>query len=66
MEVLVNNTTWSGLEPDGTARTDFTAITVGGFTAYYSELPQEGETEVWEIVNLTEDAHPVHTHLTQF
>jgi spore coat protein A len=26
----------------------------------------EGDTEVWEIVNLTMDAHPIHTHLTQF
>ncbi len=25
-----------------------------------------GDTEVWEIVNLTADAHPIHTHLTQF
>lgn len=33
---------------------------------YYSELPQEGETELWEIVNLTADAHPIHTHLVQF
>jgi FtsP/CotA-like multicopper oxidase with cupredoxin domain len=35
-------------------------------TSYYSELPNEGDTEVWEIVNLTADAHPIHTHLTQF
>jgi FtsP/CotA-like multicopper oxidase with cupredoxin domain len=33
---------------------------------YYSELPQEGETELWEIVNLTADAHPIHLHLVQF
>jgi FtsP/CotA-like multicopper oxidase with cupredoxin domain len=32
----------------------------------YSELPQEGQTEVWEIVNLTADAHPIHLHLVQF
>jgi spore coat protein A len=60
-EVLVNNTLWSG-----TNRPDFTAVTIGTNTTYYSELPNEGETEIWEIVNLTADAHPIHTHLTQF
>jgi spore coat protein A len=35
-------------------------------TSYVSELPNEGETEIWEIVNLTMDAHPYHTHLVQF
>ncbi len=66
LEILVNNTKWSGRNPDGTIRTDFTAVTIGGVTEYYSELPREGDTEVWEIVNLTADAHPIHTHLTQF
>jgi len=65
LEVLVNNSKWSGKLPDGTSRADFTAVTVGGVTEYYSELPNEGDTEVWEIVNLTADAHPIHTHLTQ-
>jgi FtsP/CotA-like multicopper oxidase with cupredoxin domain len=32
----------------------------------YSEVPQEGQTELWEIVNLTADAHPIHLHLVQF
>jgi spore coat protein A len=65
LEILVNNTKWDGKRGDGTTRTDFTAVTVGGVTEYYSELPDEGDTEVWEIVNLTADAHPIHTHLTQ-
>lgn len=30
-----------------------------------SEVLTEGTTEVWEIVNLTADAHPIHTHLAQ-
>jgi len=64
LEILVNNTKWSGDSP----RTygDFTPISVGGITTMYSELPQEGQTEVWEIVNLTADAHPIHLHLVQF
>ncbi len=66
LEVLVNNTKWDGKRGDGSVRTDFTPVTVNGTTEYYSELPNEGDTEVWEIVNLTADAHPIHTHLTQF
>ncbi len=31
-----------------------------------TETPRVGATEVWEFVNLTEDAHPIHIHLVQF
>jgi FtsP/CotA-like multicopper oxidase with cupredoxin domain len=31
-----------------------------------TENPQPGDTEVWEIHNHTEDAHPIHIHLVQF
>jgi spore coat protein A len=65
-EVLVNNTMWSGLDQNGNVRPDFTPITVGNITTGYSELPKEGETEVWEIINTTADAHPIHLHLAQF
>jgi len=61
LEILVNNT-----EYPGSPRPDFTPITTGGKTTYYSELPHEGATEIWEIVNLTADAHPIHLHLVQF
>ncbi|OGR33304.1 MAG: copper oxidase [Desulfuromonadales bacterium GWD2_61_12] len=61
LEILVNNTKW-----DGTARPDFTPVNAGGHTSYYSETPKEGETEIWEIANLTADAHPIHLHLVQF
>jgi spore coat protein A len=64
LEILVNNTKWSGESPR--TYNDFTPIEVNGITTAYSELPQEGETEVWEIVNLTADAHPIHLHLVQF
>jgi FtsP/CotA-like multicopper oxidase with cupredoxin domain len=33
---------------------------------YVTELPIEGETEVWEIVNTTMDRHPIHLHGVQF
>jgi FtsP/CotA-like multicopper oxidase with cupredoxin domain len=65
-EILVNNTTWVGDLPDMSTRPDFTAYTTNGDTINISEKPQEGQTEMWEIVNLTMDAHPIHLHLTTF
>jgi len=65
LEILVNNTKWNGTHM-GVSRPDFTPITVGGETTWFSELPKEGETELWEIVNITADAHPIHLHLVQF
>jgi FtsP/CotA-like multicopper oxidase with cupredoxin domain len=58
LEVLVNNTAFNGLESAGVAA-DFPIDGV-------SEAPQQGSTELWEIINLTADAHPMHLHLTQF
>jgi spore coat protein A, manganese oxidase len=66
LEILVNNTKWSGVAHMAPPRTDFTPITVNGQTTWFSELPTEGTTELWEIVNLTADAHPMHLHLVQF
>jgi spore coat protein A len=30
------------------------------------EKPHVGDTEIWQFVNQTEDAHPMHMHLVQF
>lgn len=58
LEVLVNNTKW-----DGKRSPSIDAVfPVDGV----SELPRQGSIELWEIINLTMDAHPMHTHLTQF
>jgi FtsP/CotA-like multicopper oxidase with cupredoxin domain len=59
MEVLVNNTKFDGRASPGIA-SEFRA------TDGVSELPRVGSTELWEVVNLTADAHPMHTHLVQF
>jgi spore coat protein A, manganese oxidase len=59
LEVLVNNTRWDGMRSAGVAA-DFAASS--GIT----ELPRVGSTELWEVINLTMDAHPIHTHLSQF
>lgn len=71
LEMLLNNTKWSGLQVNTTAgtppaiRPDFTEMPPGS-GMYYSEIVNEGTTEVWEIINLTVDAHPMHLHLVQF
>lgn len=43
-------------------------VTINGqyFNAPVSETPMEGTTEDWVIINLTADAHPIHTHLVTF
>jgi FtsP/CotA-like multicopper oxidase with cupredoxin domain len=82
LEILVNNTKWSGKRIVGVDDTGhmYMMEPIPGFTPdqnlendppeqyvnYLSELPKEGETELWEIINLTADAHPIHLHLVQF
>lgn len=63
LEILVNNTKWDGKRPDGTVNPGFTKELQGN---YLSEVPTVGATEVWEIINLTADTHPIHLHLVQF
>lgn len=74
LAMFVNNTRWNGkvletmmggsmpmlMAPDDPA---FAEDSVGN---YVSELPELGTTEIWEIANLTADAHPIHLHLVQF
>ncbi|HSR97398.1 MAG TPA: multicopper oxidase [Kofleriaceae bacterium] len=64
LEVLLNNSHWDG-KRNGTNTTIPGSVSNGrGITA--TEVPRVGSTEVWEIANLTEDAHPIHIHLIQF
>jgi FtsP/CotA-like multicopper oxidase with cupredoxin domain len=65
LAALVNNTKWDGLRPDGETPVNGGVAGPDGVT-YYTELPMEGETELWEVVTLTADAHPIHLHLVQF
>jgi spore coat protein A len=74
LEILVNNTKWGGERITGVDQNTgmYMMEPIPGFTLdgtgknWLSELPKEGETELWEIVNLTADAHPIHLHLVQF
>lgn len=36
------------------------------YDAPVTETPKEGSTEVWNVINLTEDNHPLHIHLGLF
>jgi FtsP/CotA-like multicopper oxidase with cupredoxin domain len=65
VEILVNNTTFSG-ESKNRPYNDFTPVTVNLITELVSETQNEGDTELWEIVNTTADAHPIHLHLATF
>jgi len=61
IEEFLNNTKWNGLLSPS-IQADFPIDGV-------SELPREGSTELWEIINFetVESAyHPIHVHLTQF
>ena len=69
----MNNTHWNGLRLDGTpliswrpSISHFIQRCDNDATNYLTELPQVGATEVWEIINLTADAHPIHIHEFQF
>jgi FtsP/CotA-like multicopper oxidase with cupredoxin domain len=64
LEVLLNNSHWNGLR-EGTS-TPIPGSVSNGKGLQSTENPRVGATEVWEIANLTEDAHPIHLHLIQF
>lgn len=62
---LCNNTSYNGINPyTNTPLPDSVSYNKG--TIFVTEIPQVGSTEIWEIVNLTPDAHPIHIHLIQF
>ena len=64
VEALINNTKWNG-RIEGTT-TPVPGSTSNGRGLLATETPQEGATEVWEVADLTGDAHPIHIHLIQF
>ena len=66
LEILVNNTKWDGKRIVGVTGGMYDFDPRSDFPSGVSETPNEGDTEIWEIVNLTADAHPIHLHLTSF
>lgn len=81
-EVLINNTKFSGLKEStmmtatpskvaGSFASTYTVPKPAGVAGdaglnWITEGPEVGSTEVWEIANITADAHPIHIHLVQF
>jgi FtsP/CotA-like multicopper oxidase with cupredoxin domain len=75
LEVLLNNTKWMGVKeatifPTGSSPPGswqpVDGATLSIAQNYVTEAPRVGSTELWEIVNTTADAHPIHIHLVQF
>ena len=71
VKVLINNSHYDGLAPMGSfhwqnGKPIPQSIPFNNGNINVTEIPQIGATEVWEFVNLTADAHPIHIHLIQF
>jgi FtsP/CotA-like multicopper oxidase with cupredoxin domain len=64
LELLLNNSHWDGKREGTDTRIPGSVPNGHGVSA--TEVPRVGSTEVWQIANLTEDAHPIHLHLVQF
>jgi FtsP/CotA-like multicopper oxidase with cupredoxin domain len=64
VESLINNTKWNGNREGSTTAVPGSISNGRGLNA--TEVPRQGATEVWEVANLTGDAHPIHIHLIQF
>ena len=64
---LINNTKWNG-HRDGGGFPPVPGSTPDQFHQglQITELPRVGSTEVWEFLNTTVDAHPIHVHLVEF
>lgn len=62
--VLLNNSHWDGKRAGTNTTIPGSTPNTSGISA--TEVPRVGSTEIWEIANLTEDAHPIHIHLIQF
>jgi FtsP/CotA-like multicopper oxidase with cupredoxin domain len=69
LEVMLNNSHWDGNRENlaaGATATPIAGSVPNGHGIAATENPQVGATEIWEVANLTEDAHPIHIHLIQF
>ena len=71
VKVLINNTHYDGQSPMGSFAWQNglpipESIPFNNGNINVTEIPQVGSTEIWEFVNLTPDAHPIHIHLIQF
>src|SRR5712691_3163837 len=61
---VINNTKWNGRR-DGGGNQPVPGSGSDQYSQglYITEFPRVGSTEVWEFLNTTVDAHPIHIHL---
>lgn len=64
--VTLQNSRWTGTHDGTNIPISGSAPASMGQPYFFTEQPRVGSTEVWEIANLTQDAHPIHIHLIQF
>ena len=68
LELVVNNSKFNLKSYDPASSTRANPVLPGCQSPLCreTELPAVGDTEIWEIINITADAHPMHTHLVSF
>ena len=66
LESFLNNTKWKGLRDGTSTPVPGSVPDQQGQGIWMTELPRVGATELWELVDTTPDAHPIHIHLIQF
>jgi FtsP/CotA-like multicopper oxidase with cupredoxin domain len=63
---FVNNSKWMGTRDGTTTPIPGSLPDQTGQDIYMTELPRVGATEQWDLLDITDDAHPIHIHLIQF
>ena len=68
LELVVNNSKFNlkSYDPVNTTRANPVLPGCQSPLCRETEIPAVGDTEIWEIINITADAHPMHTHLVSF
>jgi spore coat protein A, manganese oxidase len=66
VEYLINNTPMMGMRQGTNIVIPDTEPDLAGQGMHLSELPRVGSTELWEIMVMTDETHPIHIHLIQF
>ncbi|MER7848943.1 multicopper oxidase domain-containing protein [Kitasatospora sp. NPDC096077] len=63
---LVNNSMWTGLRGGTSTPIEGSRLDRYGQGLWLTEQPRVGATEIWEILNTSDFAHPMHLHLVSF
>jgi FtsP/CotA-like multicopper oxidase with cupredoxin domain len=66
LEAFLNNSKWTGMRDGTTTPIPGSRADQFGQGLFMNELPRVGATELWELLDTTDDSHPIHIHLIQF